>query len=152
MKEEAVAEREAETMQAEDGGAKLNVSNEEAREVASLLRYAISLNTTAGLLSPTERRLTSPAYRAVELAAFILEGKTFQEALQELGTAWTGSLEEDHRSSLEIMRSNREELQRAMTGLMNPNQIAEFFEISQNQFLELVTSSLPSPPAKNPED
>ena len=33
-------------------GAELRITPEEARNIASLLRYAVSLNTTAGLVSP----------------------------------------------------------------------------------------------------
>jgi hypothetical protein len=32
----------------------LRITREEAQNVADLLRYALSLNTTAGLLSPTQ--------------------------------------------------------------------------------------------------
>ena len=63
-KEKLVEQREVETERAE-----LRVTSEEARRIASLLRYAISLNTTAGLTSPTARRLATPTYRSVELAA-----------------------------------------------------------------------------------
>jgi hypothetical protein len=45
----------------------------DARTVAGLLRYAVSLNTTAGLVSPTQRRLAASTYRAIELAAGVLE-------------------------------------------------------------------------------
>jgi len=55
--------------------AKLGISPDEARHVANLLRYAISLNTAVGLVR-AERRLSSSTYRAVELAARVLEGKT----------------------------------------------------------------------------
>ena len=55
----------------------LRITGEEGRSVAALLRYAISLNTTVGLVSPTQRRLATPTYKAVELAALVLEGKTF---------------------------------------------------------------------------
>ena len=50
----------------------LRITGEEARSVAALLRYAISLNTTVGLVSPTQRRLATPTYKAVELAALVL--------------------------------------------------------------------------------
>jgi hypothetical protein len=78
--------------------AKLRITREEAQYVADLLRYAVSLNTTAGLVSPTQRRLATSTYKAVELAALILEGKTFDEALEGSNDTWTGSLEEDHPS------------------------------------------------------
>ena len=70
----------AQTEAEKDGRAELGVSAEEAREVANLLRYAVGLNTAAGLVSPTGRRLATPTYRAVELAARILEGESFEEA------------------------------------------------------------------------
>ena len=127
-------QREAETERAE-----LRVTSEEARRIASLLRYAISLNTTAGLVSPAARRLATPTYRSVELAALVLEGKTFEEA------AWSGSLEEDHRRALELMKTHRDALQDAMTGLMGPEQFSKYLEISQKQFLELVKAQIPQP-------
>jgi predicted RNase H-like HicB family nuclease len=134
---------------AENESARLSATSEECKRIASLLRYVVSLNTTAGLLSPTERRLTTPTYRAVELAALILEGKTFEEATREAKAAWTGSLEEDHHHALELLQSNRDALQSAMTGMMSPEQFAEYFEISQNQFLELVKSGMFNPPKSN---
>lgn len=131
---------------AETGHAELHITEEEARRIASLLRYAVSLNTTAGLLHPTERRLTTSTYRAVELAALVLEGRTLEEAIQEAGEAWTGSLEEDHRRALNVLRSTREALRSAMTGFLGPEQFTEYFEISQRQFLELIRSNMPKPP------
>ena len=81
----------------------LRITGEETRSVAALLRYAISLNTTVGLVSPTQRRLATPTYRAVELAALVLEGKTFEKAVEESNKIWTGSLNEDHRRALELL-------------------------------------------------
>jgi hypothetical protein len=141
-----VVNKEAETESAE-----LHVTSEEARMIASLLRYVISLNATAGLVSPTERRLATPTYRAVELAALILEGKTFEEATREAEAAWTGSLKEDHRRALELVQSNREVLQSTTTGRLGPEQFAEYLEISQEQFLELIKSGMLKP-AKIPEE
>ena len=129
----------------ENDGATLHITSEECKRIASLLRYVVSLNTTAGLLSPTERRLATPTYRAVELAALVLEGKTFEEAAREAEATWTGSLEEDHRHALELMQSTRNALQSAMTGMMRPEQFAEYLEISQQQFLELVKSGMLNP-------
>ena len=140
-KEKPVEQREVETERAE-----LRVTNEEARRIASLLRYAISLNTTAGLASPTARRLATPTYRSVELAALVLEGKTFEEATQEAESTWSGSLEEDHSHALELMQTHREALQDAMTGLMEPEQFSKYLEISQKQFLELIKSQMPHTP------
>ncbi len=57
-------ETQNETRQAE-----VRIPGEEAERIASLLRYAISLNTTAGLVSPNERSLATSTYKAVELAA-----------------------------------------------------------------------------------
>ncbi len=131
--------------------AELGVSAEEARRVASLLRYAVGLNTTAGLLSPAGRRLATPTYRAVELAARILEGETFQEAAKGAEEAWTGSLEHDHRRALELVRSHREALRNSMSGLMDPQRIAQYLEISQDQFLELLKPGMGGPP-KKPEN
>lgn len=139
-----MAERETEN-------AELHVTSEEARRIASLLRYVVSLNTTAGLVSPTERRLATPTYRAVELAAFILEGRTFEEAAREAESAWTGCLEEDHRHALALMQSSREVLQSAMTGRLGPEQFAEYLKISQEQFIELVKSGMLKP-AKIPKE
>jgi hypothetical protein len=141
-----VVNKEAETESAE-----LHVTSEEARMIASLLRYVISLNATAGLVSPTERRLATPTYRAVELAALILEGKTFEEATREAEAAWTGSLKEDHRRALELVQSNREVLQSTTTGRLGPEQFAEYLEISQEQFLELIKSGMLKP-AKIPKE
>lgn len=134
-------QREAQTERAE-----LRVTGEEARRIANLLRYAISLNTTAGLVSPTARRLATPTYRSVELAALVLEGKTFEEAAREAEAAWSGSLEEDYRRALEFMQTHRDALQDAMTGLMGPERFSEYLEISQRQFLELIKAQIPQPP------
>ena len=129
--------------------AELRVTNEEARSIASLLRYAVSLNTTVGLVSPTQRRLATPTYRAVELAALVFEGKTFEEAAQEAEAAWTSSLEENFNHALDILKSNREALQNAMSALMRPEQFAKYLEISEQPFLEIVKSEVLNP-ANNP--
>ena len=120
------------------GQARLRITTEEARHVANLLRYAVSLNTTAGLLSPTQRRLASPTYKAVELAALILEGKSFEEAVEESNRTWTGSLKEDHRRALEFLQQKRDALREAMSGRLGPELLAEFLEVQEDQFLELV--------------
>ncbi len=117
--------------------AKLGVSPEEARHVANLLRYAISLNTAVGLVR-AERRLSSSTYRAVELAALVLEGKTLEEAAQEAANAWTGSLEEDHRRALALLKTQREALMQAMSGHLTPEQLAQYMEVNADEFLELV--------------
>jgi predicted RNase H-like HicB family nuclease len=141
---ETVAHKEIEK-DTETGSVELRVTNEEARRIASLLRYVVSLNTTVGLISSTQRRLATPTYRAVELAALILEGKSFEEAAREAEDAWSGCLEEDHHRALELIRSTRDTLQSAMTGPMAPEQFAEYLEISQQQFLELVKSGMLTP-------
>ncbi len=118
--------------------AELRVTPEEARSIASLLRYAISLNTTAGLVSPTQRRLATSTYRAVELAALILEGKPLDEAIQESDQTWTGSLSEDHLHAIELLTTERDALIKTMSGRLTPEQLADYLEIAQDQFLELV--------------
>ena len=128
------------------------ITTQEARNIASLLRYVVSLNTTVGLVSPTERLITTPTYRAIELAALIFEGKTFEEAAREAETIWTSSLEENYRHALDIVRSNRKALQSAMTGLLRPEQFAEYLEISQKQFLELVKTGLLHNPMRISEE
>lgn len=118
--------------------AELRITPEEARSIASLLRYAISLNTTAGLVSPTQRRLATSTYRAVELAALVLEGKALDEAVRESDQTWTGSLVEDHLRAIELLASERDTLRRTMSGLLTPEQLVDYLEITQDQFLELV--------------
>ena len=122
--------------------AQLKITEDEARRVANLLRYAVSLNTTAGLVSPTQRRLASSTYKAVELAALILEGRTFEEAIEESNKAWTGSLEEDHRRALQVLESERDALRDAMSSRLTPEQRAEYLEVAQDQFLELLRQNV----------
>jgi hypothetical protein len=126
----------------ETAKAQLKITEDEARRVANLLRYAVSLNTTAGLVSPTQRRLASSTYKAVELAALILEGRTFEEAIEESNKAWTGSLEEDHRRALQVLESERNALRDAMSARLTPEQLAEYLEVAQDQFLELVRQNV----------
>jgi len=116
----------------------LRITSEEARRVAALLRYAVSLNTTVGLVSPTQRRLATPTYKAAELAALVLEGRTFEEAVEESNRKWTGSLEEDHRHALKLLEKERDALRQAMSGRLTPEQLAEYLEVAEHQFLELV--------------
>jgi hypothetical protein len=122
----------------EAGRTELRITRQEARHVADLLRYAVSLNTTAGLISPTQRRLATSTYKAVELAALVLEGKTFEEAVEEANNTWTGSLEEDHHRALELLQQKRDTLKDAMSGRLDPELLAEYLEVQENQFLELV--------------
>jgi len=117
----------------------LRITGEEARRVAALLRYAISLNTTVGLVSPTQRRLATSTYKAAELAALILEGKTFEEAVEESDKRWTGSLKEDHNHALALLQKERDALREAMSGRMTPEQLAEYLEVQEDQFLELIS-------------
>lgn len=117
--------------------AKLSVSEEEAKRVAELLRYAVSLNTTVGLVSP-QRRLAPSTYRAIELAALVLEGKSFEEAVKESDENWTGSLEEDHDHALELLKTTRAHLTEAMTGALTPEKAARYMEVEGDQFLDLV--------------
>ncbi len=120
----------------------LGITAEEARRIAALLRYAVSLNTTAGLVSPTQRRLATSTYRAAELAALVLEGHTFDEALRMARAAWTGSLQEDHLHALEVLQRERAPLLEALSGRLTPEQLAEYLEVTQDQYLELVRASL----------
>jgi hypothetical protein len=122
--------------------AQLRITEDEARRIANLLRYVVSLNTTAGLVSPTQRRLATSTYKAVELAALALEGKTFEEAVEESGKAWTGSLEEEHRRALAILETQRDALRDAMSVHLTPEQLAEYLEVAQDQYLDLVRQNV----------
>ena len=135
-----------------NGRGEVRIPAEEGREVARLLRYAVGLNTAAGLVSPTARRLATPTYRAVELAARLLEGESFEEAARGAEEAWTGSLEVDHRRALGLVRSHHAALRDAMSGRMTPERCAEFLEISENQFLELLRSGLRETPKPDTEE
>ena len=128
----------------------LKITQDEARRVANLLRYAVSLNTTAGLVSPTQRRLATSTYKAVELAALVLEGKSFEEAIEESNKAWTGSLEEDHRRALQILQRERDALRQAMSARLTPEQLAEYLEVAQDQFLELLRQNVAKPAGTEP--
>ena len=123
--------------------AELRITPEEAQSIVSLLRYAVSLNTTAGLVSPTQRRLATPTYRAAELAALVLEGKPFDEAIQRSQRTWTGSLAEDHIRAIRLLEARRDALREAMSRVLGPEQLAEYLEIAQEQFLELVRPYAP---------
>ena len=137
--------------QGETGNAKLEISSEEARHVADLLRYAVSLNTTVGLVR-AQRRLTTTTYRATELAALVLEGKPFEQATREAAKTWTGSLEEDHGRALKLLQAQRNTLVQAMSGRLTPEQLKEYLEVSQDQFLELVRpTTTPQPEADAPQ-
>lgn len=126
----------------EAGRTELRISTQEARYVADLLRYAVSLNTTAGLVSPTQRRLATSTYKAVELAALILEGKTFEEAAEEANRNWTGSLEQDHQRALQLLQQKRDILREAMSGRLSPELLAEYLEVQESQFRELARPNI----------
>lgn len=130
--------------------ARLEVSAEEARHVANLLRYAVSLNTAVGLVR-AQRRLATTTYRATELAALVLEGKPFDQAAEEAAKTWTGSLEEDHRRALKLLQAQRATLVQAMSGRLTPEQLAEYLEVTQDQFLELVRPNTPKPETTDPQ-
>lgn len=122
----------------ETARAELRISPEDARSIASLLRYAISLNTTAGLVSPTQRRLATSTYKAVELAALVLEGKPLDEAIRESDQTWTGSLEEDHLRAIELLERERDALRDVLSNHLSPEQLADYLEVKEEQFLELL--------------
>lgn len=118
--------------------AELRITPEDARSIASLLRYAISLNTTAGLVSPTQRRLATSTYRAVELAALVLEGMPLDEAIRAADHTWTGSLAEDHTLALELLERERAALREVLSNHLTPEQLADYLEVKEEQFLELL--------------
>lgn len=122
----------------ETARAELLITPEDARSIASLLRYAISLNTTVGLVSPTQRRLATSTYRAVELAALVLEGKPLEEAIRESDQTWTGSLEEDHLLALELLEKERDALREALSNYLTPAQLVDYLEVKEEQFLDLL--------------
>ncbi len=132
-------------------GAELRVTEEQSRQIADLLRYAVSLNTTVGTLSPTDRRLATSTYRAVELAAQVLEGKPLEEAVERSEESWTGSLQKDHEHALTLLQSTRDALRQSMTPYMTPGQLAEYLEITQEQLTELVNSTTTTDLASRPE-
>jgi hypothetical protein len=119
-------------------GAKLRITLEDARNIASLLRYAISLNTTVGLVSPTQRRLATSTYRAVELAAGVLEGKPLEEAIRDADQTWTGSLEDDHLRAVELLGRERDTLRETLSNHLDPEQLANYLEVRGDQYLELL--------------
>jgi hypothetical protein len=113
----------------ETAGAKLRITPEDARGIASLLRYAISLNTTGGLVSPTQRRLATSTYRAVELAASVIEGKPLEEAIQDANQTWSGSLEKDHVHALELLGRERDAIREVLSNHLTPDQLADYLEV-----------------------
>jgi hypothetical protein len=125
----------------ETAGAELKITAEDARAVAGLLRYAASLNTTVGLVSPTQRRLATSTYRAVELAAGVLEGKPLEEAIRDADLAWTGSLEEDHLRAIELLARECDTLKEILSRHLTPEQLADYLEVRPDQYLQLLSQS-----------
>ncbi|MBA2533946.1 MAG: hypothetical protein H0V21_02955 [Rubrobacter sp.] len=119
----------------------LSITPEDACSVAGLLRYAISLNTTVGLVSPTQRRLATSTYRAVELAAGVLEGKPLEEAIRVADQTWSGSLEEDHVRAIELLERERDTLREVLSDHLTPEQLADYLEVREDQYLELLRQS-----------
>ena len=125
----------------ECNGAELRITPEDASSIAGLLRYAVSLNTTVGLVSPTQRRLATSTYRAVELAANVLEGKPLEEAIRRADQTWTGSLEEDHVRALELLERERDTSRKVLSNYLAPGQLADYLEVRGDQYLELLRQS-----------
>jgi hypothetical protein len=121
--------------------AELQITARDALTVAALLRYAVSLNTAVGLVSPTQRRLATSTYRAVELAAGILEGKPLEEAIRNADYAWTGSLEQDHLRAIELLELERDTLRESLSDRLTPDQLTDYLEVHQDQYLELLRRS-----------
>lgn len=119
----------------------LSITREDARSIAGLLRYAISLNTTVGLVSPIQRRLATSTYRAVELAASVLEGKPLEEAIRLADQTWSGSLEEDHVRAIGLLESERDALKEVLSNHLTPEQLADYLEVQEDQYLELLRHS-----------
>jgi hypothetical protein len=122
----------------ETAGAELRITPEDARSIAGLLRYAVSLNTTVGLVSPTQRRLATSTYRAVELAASVLEGKPLDEAVLAANQAWSGSLKKDHVHALELLERERGTLREVLSNHLTPEQLVDYLEVREDQYLELL--------------
>jgi hypothetical protein len=59
--------------------------------------------------------------------------------VEESNEKWTGSLEEDHQHALELVRGQRDAIREAMSSHMTPEQLSEYLEIAQDQFLELLS-------------
>ena len=125
----------------ETGRTELNISREDACTIAGLLRYAISLNTTVGLISPTQRRLATSTYRSVELAASVLEGKSLGEAIRVADQTWSGSLEEDHVRAIGLLESERDALREVLSNHLTPEQLADYLAVKEDQYLELLSHS-----------
>jgi hypothetical protein len=61
---------------------------------------------------------------------------------------WTGSLESDHLHALEVLQRERASLLEAMSGRLTPAQLAEYLEVAQDHYLELIRANL----RMNPEE
>jgi hypothetical protein len=64
----------------------------------------------------------------------VLEGKPLEEA----DRFWSGSLAEDHMHAIALLTTERDTLRQAMAGHLTPEQLADYLEITQDQFLEPV--------------
>ena len=74
------------------------------------------------------------------------------KAIQQSGRSWTGSLDEAHLRAIQLLETERDALREAMSALLTPEQLAEYLEISHNQFLELVRpNTAKEPPVERPE-
>ena len=120
--------------------AELNVTAAQAKAVAALLRYAMSLNVTVGLVSPSQRRLSGNTQRAIELAARVLEGETLDEALPRALDTWTGTLATDHETALNVVRNTRETLLTENPNF-SPQQLQALMEVAEDQLLDLLRLS-----------
>jgi hypothetical protein len=122
------------------------VTAAQAKAVAVLLRYAMSLNVTVGLVSPTQRRLSGNTQRAIELAARVLEGEPLDEALRKALETWTGTLRADHDTALDIVQNTRDTLL-SDNPFFSPRELSELMEIADDHLLDLMRLSNPDPNA-----
>lgn len=116
----------------------------QAKVVAALLRYAMSLNVTVGLVSPTQRRLSGNTQHAIELAARVLEGEPLDEALRKALETWTGTLRTDHDTALDIVQNTRDTLL-TNNPFFSPKELSELMEIADDHLLDLMRLSTPNP-------
>jgi hypothetical protein len=71
----------------------------------------------------------------------VLEGKPLDEAVRAADQAWSGSLVEDHVNALELLERQRDVLRDAMSGHLTPEQLADYLEVREDQFVELLRQS-----------
>lgn len=110
--------------------------------VAALLRYAMCLNVTVGLVSPTQRRLAANTQRAIELAARVLEGEEIDEALPAALQTWTGTLGTDHETALEVLRNTRKMLL-TDNPFLDDERVREMMEVAEDQLFDLLRLTHP---------